>query len=85
MRPGENTKGEVQIREEKSEPYTIPGTRIIWGEEEESAKKTKPATLFVAQGLRLRGPSAGDWGLIPGQGTTSYMLQLMIPRAAVKT
>ena len=57
----------------------------MWGEEEESAKTTTPATLLVAQGLRLRVPSAGGWGSIPGQGTISCTLQLKIPHAAMKT
>ena len=57
----------------------------MWGEEEESAKTTTLATLLVAQGLRLRVPSAGGWGSIPGQGTISCTLQLKIPHAAMKT
>ena len=43
------------------------------------------------QGLRLHAPNAGGQGLIPGQGTSSHMLQLRvcmqelkIPRAARK-
>ena len=40
---------------------------------------------LVVQWLRLRAPSAGDPGSIPGQGTRSHMPQLKkIPRAATK-
>ena len=33
---------------------------------------------MVVQWLRLRAPSAGTLGLIPGQGTRSHMLRLSI-------
>ena len=35
-----------------------------------------PGTSVVVQQLRLRAPSAGDPGLIPGQGTRSHVWQL---------
>ena len=38
--------------------------------------KNLGGTSLVVQWLRLRVPSAGDPGLIPGQGTRSYMPQL---------
>ena len=42
---------------------------------------------LVVQWLRLHTPNAGGLGLIPGQGTRSYMLQWRskIPHAATKT
>ena len=33
-------------------------------------------TSLVVQGLRLYVPSAGDWGLIPGQKSKAHSLQL---------
>ena len=56
-------------------------------------KKKKPLGASLgAQWLRLHTPNAGGWGLIPGWGTRSHipqpgvhMLQLEIPRAALKT
>ena len=33
-------------------------------------------TCLVVQWLRLHPPSAGDLGLIPGQGTRSHTVQL---------
>ena len=50
-----------------------------------------PRTSMVVQWLRLRAPSAGGLGLIPGQGSRSHipqlrvlMLQLKIPDAVTK-
>ena len=37
------------------------------------------------QYLRLRAPSAGGLGSIPGQGTRSHMLQPKIPSVTTKT
>ena len=34
--------------------------------------------------LRLLSPNAKGWGLIPGQGTRSHMLQQKIPHDATK-
>ena len=39
-------------------------------------------TSLVVQWLRLHVPNSGGLGSIPGQGTRSHMLQLMIPHAA---
>ena len=41
--------------------------------------------FLVIQWLRLRLPNAGGLGLIPEQGTRSYMPQLKSPYAAIKT
>ena len=49
--------------------------------------KTKKDTLRtsqVVQWLRLLSPNAKGWGLIPGQGTRSHMLQQKIPHDATK-
>ena len=37
-------------------------------------------TYLVVQWLRLHTPNAGDWGLIPGQGTRSHMPQAWPPK-----
>lgn len=42
-------------------------------------------TSLVVQWLRLCAPSAGDPGLIPGQGSRFHMPQLKIPNIATKT
>ena len=47
-------------------------------------KKYGGGTSLVVPWLRLRAPSAGGLGLIPGQGTRSHMLQLRVPCAATK-
>ena len=39
----------------------------------------------MVQWLRLWAPNAGGLGLIPDQGSRSYMPQLKIPSAATKT
>ena len=44
-----------------------------------------PGISLVVQWLRLCAPKARRLVLIPGQGTTSYMLQLKIPHATTKT
>ena len=41
-------------------------------------------TLLAIQWPRLCAPNAGGSGMIPGQGTRSYMPQRKIPSAAVK-
>ena len=41
-------------------------------------------TSLVVQWLRLRAPSAGGLGSIPGRGTRSHMLQLKILHASTK-
>ena len=40
--------------------------------------------FLAVQWLRLHAPNAGGLDLVPGQGTRSHMLQLKIPRAALK-
>ena len=40
---------------------------------------------LVVQWLRLRSPNAGGLGSIPGQGTSSHMLQLQVLHAATRT
>ena len=47
-------------------------------------KEAEVGTSLAAQGLRLHTSKAGGVGLIPGQGTRSYMPQLR-PGAAKKT
>ena len=46
--------------------------------------KSSPRTSLVVQWLRLRAPSAGGLGSIPGRGTRSHMLQLKILHASTK-
>ena len=41
-------------------------------------------TSLVTQWLRLRAPSAGGPGSIPGQGTRSHMLQLRVHMLQLK-
>ena len=41
-------------------------------------EKVQCGTSLMVQWLRLCPPNAGDRGLIPGQGTTSRMLQLRV-------
>ena len=40
---------------------------------------------MVGQHLRLHAPNAAGWGLIPGQGTRSHLLQLKTPHAPTRT
>ena len=40
---------------------------------------------MVGQRLRLHAPNAAGWGLIPGQGNRSHLLQLKIPHAPTRT
>ena len=47
--------------------------------------KGPPGTSLVVQWLRFHAPNAAGPGLIPGQGTRSYMLQLKTLHAATKT
>ena len=42
-------------------------------------------TPLVAQWLRLPDPSAGGWGLIPGQGTRCHKPQLRVCTPQLKT
>ena len=48
-------------------------------------KVTIIGTSLVFKWLRLCAPDAGGMGVIPSQGTGSYMLQLKIPSAETKT
>ncbi|TEA23382.1 hypothetical protein DBR06_SOUSAS910043, partial [Sousa chinensis] len=50
-----------------------------------SLKRFTRGTSLVVQWLRLRAPSAGGPGSIPGQGTRSLMPQLKIRGAVTKT
>ena len=43
-----------------------------------------PGTALVAQWIRLCAPNAGGLGLIPGQRTRSYLLQLRAPMPQLK-
>ena len=49
-----------------------------------SSQKMEAGTSVAAQWLRLRNFDSGGPGLIPGQGTSSHMLQLEILYAATK-
>lgn len=42
-------------------------------------------TSLVLQWQRLHTPNVGSPGSIPGQGTTSHMQQLKIPRVSTRT
>ena len=42
-----------------------------------------PGTSLVIQWLRLHAPNAGGRGSIPGQGTTSHMLQLRLAQKEI--
>ena len=48
------------------------------------ATKTYPGTAQVVQWLRLQAPSAGDLGLIPGQGARSHVPQLRVRMLQLK-
>ena len=55
-------------------------TCIIWG----TLKKEKIGTSLMVQWLRRQAPIAKGLGLIPSQGTRSYILQLKIPHEATE-
>ena len=57
------------IRRVQSQGCLCPVSRL-------SHVKTEIKTSLVIQWLRLRAPSAGGLGSIPGQGTRLHMLQL---------
>ena len=52
------------------------GTKIPQAKQHSQKKKKPTGTSLVVQWLRLHTPNAGVRGLIPGQGTRSYVLQL---------
>ena len=47
-------------------------------------EKSSTGTSLVAQRLRLWAPNAGGRGLIPGQGTRSFMPQVKLHMAQLK-
>ena len=47
-------------------------------------KNELPGTSLVVQWLKLQASSTGDPGLIPGQETRSYMMQLRVSMLRLK-